>query len=77
MARLGTLRVDDVLDYERDIKGKRMNFVHKNQVELAPKVCLLILLVIYLFEEMVNVCICANHQIARQIRIPIFILCVN
>ena len=22
MARLGTLRVDDVLDYERDIKGK-------------------------------------------------------
>lgn len=24
MARLGTLRVDDVLDYERDIKGKRL-----------------------------------------------------
>ena len=24
MARLGTLRVSDVLDYERDIKGKRL-----------------------------------------------------
>ena len=24
MARLGTVRVDGVLDYERDIKGKRL-----------------------------------------------------